>query len=783
MQAKTQATLELDKILISLTSATLTPLGAEIARKLRPSSCHGTVRAWQAQTTEARDLLAAGDEIPLRGIKDIRSALKRCRIGAALSPDELLSIKDTLRAAGQLQRFFKGKEARAPYMAKLAGGIGDFRRIIAELSRCLTEDGDIVDGASPALSRIRAGQRSCQDRIRNHLESYLRSSHWSRMLQDAIVTMRGGRFVLPVKQENKGDFPGIVHDQSASGATLFIEPASVVALNNQLRELERQEAEEIERILHELTGLVYDQVDEIEQTLAILAELDFITAKGRLSLDMKGTEPQLVSEWRLLIQRARHPLLKGHVVPIDVHLGREFTTLVITGPNTGGKTVTLKTIGLFSLMCQCGLHVPAAHCELPVFNNVFADIGDEQSIEQSLSTFSSHLLNIVGILKEAGEGSLVLLDEIGAGTDPAEGAALAMALLEEFHRRGCLTVATTHYSELKTFAYVRPGMQNASVQFDVRTLRPTFELTIGVPGQSNAFPIARRLRLPEEIIDRAQSFLADDAVKVEDLIRSLTADSRQAAADRQEAERLRREARELRDKYRDKLDALLAEKNELLADARRQALAVIRESKMKADAILGQLRAATSEAEAAALRGEIEREAELIQDLLAEEGPTYEEDDLSEPVDVAVGDRVFVQSVRQEGIVLGPPEEGSVLVQVGSMKLHAKLGDLRAIPASERKGGAAAYGSLVRGKSTTIPPEIHLRGMRAEEALDLADKYLDDALLAGLSQVRIVHGKGAGILREVIHKLLKEHPHVEDFRLGYPNEGGAGVTVATLRRS
>jgi DNA mismatch repair protein MutS2 len=782
VQAKTQVTLELDKILSSLTTATLTPLGAEIARELEPSTCQDTVRSWQAQTTEARELLNSGEEIPLRGIKDIRPALKRCRIGAALSPDELLQIKDTLRAAGQLQRFFNGKEARAPYMAKLAGGIGDFRQLIAEVSRCLTEDGDIFDEASPALSRIRASQRSCQDRIRSHLEGYLRSSHWTRMLQDAIITMRGGRFVLPVKLENKGDFPGIVHDQSASGATLFIEPASVVALNNQLRELERLEAEEIERILHELTGLVYGQVDEIEETLAILAELDFITAKGRLSLDMEATEPQLVSEWRLLIQRGRHPLLKGSVVPIDVHLGRDFTTLVITGPNTGGKTVTLKTIGLFSLMFQCGLHVPAAHCELPVFNHVFADIGDEQSIEQSLSTFSSHLLNIVGILREAGEGSLVLLDEIGAGTDPTEGAALAMALLEEFHQRGCLTVATTHYSELKTFAYVRPGMQNASVQFDIRTLQPTFELTIGVPGQSNAFPIARRLRLPEEIITRAQSFLADDAVQVEDLIRSLTEDSRQAAEDRQEAARLRREARELRDEYRDKLEALAAEKNELLADARRQALAVIRESKMKADAILGQLRSTRSEAEAIALRKEIEGEAELIQDLLADERPTYEDDELSEPVDVAVGDKVFVRSIRQEGTVLGPPEEGSVLVQVGSMKLHAKLGDLRVLPAAERKRGAAAYGSLVRGKSSTISPEIHLRGMRAEEALAQADKYLDDALLAGLSQVRIVHGKGAGILRELIHKLLKEHPYVEDFRLGHPNEGGTGVTVVTLGR-
>lgn len=782
MQAKTLTALELDKILISLTSATLTPLGAEIARDLKPSTRPDTVRSWQAQTTEARDLLAAGEEIPLRGIKDIRPALKRSRIGALLSPDELLQIKDTLRAAGQLHRFFKGKGAKAPYMAELAGAIGDFRKLIAEVSRCLTEDGDIFDGASPALSRIRANQRSCQDRIRDHLEGLLRSSRWSRMLQDSIITMRSGRFVLPVKQESKGNFPGIVHDQSASGATLFIEPASVVALNNRLRELERLEAEEIDRILQELTALVYDQTNEIEATLVILAELDFITAKGRLSLDMRATEPQLVPEWRLLIQRGRHPLLKGPVVPIDVQMGRAFTTLVITGPNTGGKTVTLKTIGLFSLMFQCGLHVPAAHCELPVFNNVFADIGDEQSIEQSLSTFSSHLLNIVDILKEAGEGSLVLLDEIGAGTDPTEGAALAMALLEEFHRRDCLTVATTHYSELKTFAYVRPGMQNASVQFDVRTLRPTFELTIGVPGQSNAFPIARRLHLPEGIIARAQGFLADETVKVEDLIRHLTEDSRQAAEDRKEAARLHREARELRDKYRDKLDALLDEKNELLGDARRQALAILRESKMKADDILGELRSTKQEAEAITLRKEIEVEAERVQDLLADEMPTYEEDELPEPAAVAVGDKVFVHSIRQEGTVLGPPEEGSVLVQVGSMKLHARLGDLRVLPAPKTKQGTVSYGRLVRGKSTSIPAEMHFRGMRVEEALPLADKYLDDAMLAGLSQVRIVHGKGSGILREVIHELLKEHPHVEDFRLGHPKEGGAGVTVVTLRK-
>jgi DNA mismatch repair protein MutS2 len=789
LHGKTIKTLELDKIIGRLVNCTSSPLGRNLAENLLPSTDEQVIARGQALTAEGVELLTLGQEIPLGGIKDIGQLVRRAGLGAQLAGEELLAVKETLEAGGRLARYFRDKEGRAPLLTELARDLPDFRGLIDRLAQCLTDEGELRDEASPTLAQIRANQRNCQNRIREQLDGIMRSQQWRKLLQEPIVTVRHGRYVVPVKQEYRHAVRGIIHDQSASGATLFIEPTVIVNLNNRLRELEQAEDREIDKILWELSTAIAARVDEIQVGLEILAQLDFHLAKGRLALEMDALPPVLKKSGEIRIIKGRHPLLGSEVVPIDIYLGGSFRTLVVTGPNTGGKTVTLKTIGLFALMAQCGLHIPAGPgSELVVFQRIFADIGDEQSIEQNLSTFSSHLTNIVQILRQARKGDLVLLDEIGAGTDPTEGAALAMALLEEFHQRGCLTVATTHYSELKAFAYSQEGMENASVQFDVSTLQPTFELAIGVPGRSNAFPIAKRLRVPAKVIRRAQEFLTTDEIKVEDLIRQLETDGKKAAQARIEAERLKREAQTLKEAYEEKLAHLMTDRNEILAKARGEAEELLKQARLDLDQLVGELRrqsrAEALEEAAREARQQLATQREAIKEKL---GTVQREKTERQPLKgLQVGDPVQIISLGQQGVVLAPPQGDSVLVQVGGIKLHARLTDLRRTGGqqpSKEKSKTSSYGRLMRGKALSISPEIHLRGLPVDEALGLADKYLDDAFLANLGQVRIIHGKGTGTLRGAIHELLDGHPHVRSYRMAYPEEGGMGVTVVSLHGS
>ncbi|MGI6083471.1 MAG: endonuclease MutS2, partial [Limnochordia bacterium] len=604
-----------------------------------------------------------------------------------------------------------------------------------------------------------------------------------RILQDNLITLRNGRYVLPVRQEYRSSLPGIVHDQSGSGATLFIEPIAVVELNNEIRQVEAEELEEIERILKELTDAVGLESAAIRHSVEIAGELDFIFAKGRLSLEWNCTEPQMAEDGWVSILSGRHPLLTGRVVPIDVWLGREYLALIITGPNTGGKTVTLKTVGLFTLMGQAGLHVPAqSGTELAVFDGIYADIGDEQSIEQNLSTFSSHMSNIVRILERATSDSLVLLDELGAGTDPTEGAALAMSILEHLIDLGCRTVATTHYSELKSFAFTEPAAENASVEFDVETLQPTFRLAIGVAGSSNAFAIARRLGLGEGIVERAKARLTQEEITVEELIRSVEENRRQAVRDREEAARLRIEMQKLRDRYDEAFTKLQKRRHEILDQARREAAQMVAGTRKELEQLIGELRrnkqvdlerAAQMAREQVLERQLSLREAEPLQPEIA---PPEERTD-SEPLHK--GDTVRIRSLGQEAVVLAEPDhEGRVLVQAGMMRLSlmkSEVEKLAAAPRKETRGSSMA--ALARSKSAAIATELDLRGKTVDEALEEVDKYLDDCMLSGIPRASIIHGKGTGALRQAIREHLQGLPQIKAYREGEPGEGGSGVTI------
>jgi DNA mismatch repair protein MutS2 len=669
---------------------------------------------------------------------------------------------------------------------------------VREITRCLDDQGNVVDHASPVLARVRADIRATGGRIRDKLDSLIRSPEASRYLQDPVVTLRGGRFVVPVKQEHKAAMPGIVHDQSASGLTLFVEPMAVVELNNVLASLQAKEREEIERILRELSGMVRVAHSEIEKTVEALGALDFAFAKGRLSLDMDAVEPGLNASAYLEIRRGRHPLLTGHVVPIDVELGGRFHTLVVTGPNTGGKTVSLKTIGLFALMALAGLHLPAAQgTTFAVFRQVFADIGDEQSIEQSLSTFSSHMKHIVQILEKAGPESLVLLDELGAGTDPAEGASLGIAILEHLHSRGARTVATTHYSELKAFAYEREGVENASCEFDVATLRPTYRLVVGVPGGSCAFEVASRLGLPREVVELARERLGEDRARVEHMIahmeqsrKQLEEDSERARGARQMMERLARE----RDEEVRRMREL---RSEILRKARDEAAGVVARARQDVARIIEELR------EVALDRGSVDDAARRAREALKRVTEEIVAADPKEPETVAghlspltrpprpgeisVGTSVYVPKLGGSGRVLSVPRDGEdVEVQVGAMRLFVCLRDLVVVEdgssgAKERPAGGVFIAPVTREKAATISSELDLRGLTVEEAIAEVDKYLDDACLAGLVKARIIHGKGTGALRQAVRDFVRTHPHVRGFEPGGPADGGDGVTVVAIR--
>lgn len=800
LDERTLRVLEFDKILQRVEERCTCSLGRELALSLRPTSEFPVILEWQQETGEAVRLLESVGEAPFGGLHDVRSAVERAIVGGILLPEQLLDLGDTLRGTRLLRSYLLQKDSHSTdsrstsgegaesLLADRALGMNVFPDLEHEIGRCIGDDAEVLDSASPVLAKIRQQLRTLQGRVRERLEEVLRNATVHKIVQESLITLRNGRYVIPVKQECRASLPGIVHDQSGSGATLFVEPMVVVELNNQIRQGEAEEQEETERILQELSRLVGDRGLEIIHTVGVAAEIDFIFAKARLSLDWRCVEPQLNTEGWVNIRAGRHPLLKGTVVPVDIWLGQEFTALVITGPNTGGKTVTLKTVGLLTAMAQAGLHVPAKDgTELCIFDNIFADIGDEQSIEQDLSTFSSHMSNIVRILRHATPDSLVLLDELGAGTDPTEGAALAMSILEYLIDLRCRTVATTHYSELKSFAYTESHTQNASVEFDVETLRPTYRLSIGVAGSSNAFAIARRLGLAEGIINRAAARLTKDEIKVEELIRAVEENRRDAVRDREEAARVRAEMELLRERYQEAFNKLQSRREVLLSEARREAEQLLTESRREVEQLIGELRRHQQdhleEAAQEARRRIIERQDQLTELIPVAAEPEIPLSSVSSERDhkpLRKGDTVRIVSLDQVAEVLADGDgKDDVLLQAGPMRLTRPSSDLERI--SPRRAPtmtkSSPYVFLSHSKSAQIGTELDLRGLTVDEAIGRLVKYIDDCMLAGLPWARVIHGKGTGALRRAVREYLVGLPQVSNFRYGEVGEGGDGVTV------
>ncbi len=798
--------LEYRKILERLARQTSFSAGRALALALYPSSDLVEVRRRLAATSEAARLLRGSSPIGIGGARDIRPLVERAEREGILEGHQLLEVLDTLRAAAQLQRALERLDESFPMLRELIPGLYPLAPLQKTIERCIGSEGEVVDGASPRLAAIRSEIRVLQARLNERMQSLLK--RYRTALQEPIITQRQGRYVLAVKAGNKRTVPGLVHDHSASGATLYIEPLEAVELGNELRELELAEDEEVRRILRELSEQVAASAAMINETVATLARMDLILARGRLSLEMRGEEPALVvrrdgryavfaptntgeREWPaevtlprgeppLRLQQARHPLLDpATVVPIDVHLGEAFRILVITGPNTGGKTVALKTVGLLTLMAQAGLHIPAAvGSRLPVMHEVFADIGDEQSIEQSLSTFSSHMTRIIQVLGEAGASSLVLLDEMGAGTDPVEGSALARALIEALLERGCLALVTTHHSELKAYAYATTGVENACVEFDVETLSPTYVLTIGLPGRSNALAIAGRLGLDPQILSRARDWLRDEDVEVESLLEQIQQEQIEIRQAREQAEAAREHARNLERRLEREIRDLEGQRHDILARTRSEANAALEEVRSRVEALQRDLSTVSLTREWLAQARERMAEAEEV---VPEVPPPPPQEDIvfvDEGEPLAIGDAVWVESLGAVGEVLELADsEGEVEVQVGSFKTRRPLSDLRKASRREERGVQVVQAPA---PPKAPPLDLDLRGWRAAEVEDMLERYLNDAYLAAMPFLRIIHGKGTGVLRQVVRDVLAGHPLVASFEGAPDRDGGEGVTVVHL---
>ncbi|MFM9277040.1 endonuclease MutS2 [Paenibacillus jiagnxiensis] len=787
MDAKILQTLEYGKILSSLSNYTQTPMGKHAAMQLRPGSDAVHIQALLKGTDEAFAVDRLKGTPSFTGVVDISPAVKRARIGGTLNPHELLGIRTTIQAGRRVKVYIEGvhEEHAVESLLFISEQLSDQKPLENAVKACIDDNAEVLDTASAELAQIRRELRSGEVRIREKLDSMIRSSTVSKMLQDQIITIRGDRFVIPVKAEYRSYFGGIVHDQSGSGATLFIEPESIVTMNNKLRETRMKEEREIEVILQKLTAQVGEQAEMLLYDLDLLGSLDFIFAKARLAREMKATLPVINDQGYIRLKKGRHPLIPlDKVVPIDVELGGSYSSIIVTGPNTGGKTVTLKTIGLLSLMAMSGLFVPAEdESELSVFDAIYADIGDEQSIEQNLSTFSSHMTNIISILRQMTAKSLVLLDEVGAGTDPAEGSALAVAILEHIHAIGCCMVATTHYSELKAYAYERDGIINASMEFDVATLSPTYRLLVGVPGRSNAFAIAERLGLPKQILDYARGEVTEEDQRVEHMIASLEENRLTAEQERSEAERMRRETEELRTRYQEELDKLERQRERMLEKADEEAREVLLKARSESERIIADLRklaqeegAAVKEHRLIAARKELE-EAEPKQRKKSSAPRQSAKTRAIEP-----GDEVQVHSLRQKGHVVELSGSKEAIVQLGIMKMKVSLDDLELLDAPKTaQPKQRAVAGVNRTRDDQVRSELDLRGANVEEALIEVDRFMDEAFMANLGQVYIIHGKGTGVLRSGIQDYLRRHKHVKSYRLGNYGEGGAGVTVAELK--
>ena len=793
MNTKSLKTLEYDKIISQLEEYASSPLGKQLCHDLLPSVDINEIRSSQAETTDAQTRVRQKGSLSFSGLKDVRDSLKRLEIGSALSITELLSVSSMLTIAARAKAYGRHEESELPddSLEEMFRILEPLTPLNTEIKRCILSEEEISDDASPGLRHVRRSMKVINDRIHTQLNALLNSNR--SYLQDAVITMRDGRYCLPVKAEHKGQVSGMVHDQSATGSTLFIEPMAIIQLNNQLRELEAQEKKEIEAVLADLSNQTAPYAQEIRADQDLLAKLDFIFAKAALSRHYRGSEPIFNTDGYLNIKDGRHPLLDpAKVVPINIHLGKDFDLLVVTGPNTGGKTVSLKTVGLFTLMGQAGLHIPAFDgSQLAVFEEVFADIGDEQSIEQSLSTFSAHMTNIVSILDQADSRSLCLFDELGAGTDPTEGAALAIAVLSFLHNMKCRTMATTHYSELKVYALTTAGVENACCEFSVENLQPTYRLLIGIPGKSNAFAISKKLGLPDFIIEEAKNHLESNDETFEDLLAHLE-ESRLTIEKEQEEIRLyKEEAAKLKARLAQKEERLDQQKDKLLRKANEEAQRILSEAKETADQAIKNInRLGTSsgsakelEAERAKLREKMNQADQKL--AVKTKGPKKTVSAKS----LRIGDSVRVLSLNLNGTVSTlPNSKGDLYVQMGILRSQVNVKDLELIPDSmDTVSGAptakqkTGSGKIKMSKSFAVSPEINLIGMTTDEAVPMLDKYLDDAYLAHMPQVRVVHGRGTGALRAAVHKKLKKLKYVKEFRLGEFGEGDTGVTIVIFK--
>ncbi|WP_391573406.1 endonuclease MutS2 [Cohnella sp.] len=785
MNEKALHTLEYDKIIRRLTGLAATSLGREEAEKLTPSRELEIVKRRLAATDEASRAVSLKGAPPFGGITDIRSSLQRAKLQGMLQPPELMEVAQFIMGSRRLNRFIAsaGEETELPLLSDLCEPLTDFKALEDEIRRCIDEQGDVLDSASPELASMRRDIRVNEGRAREKLESLIRSSSVQKMLQETLITMRNDRYVIPVKQEYRAHFGGIVHDQSGSGATLFIEPEAVVQMNNKLRELKIKEQNEVERILRKLTAEVGERADLLAGDAEILGIIDFVFAKASLAHALSATLPVMNDEGKIVLYKGRHPLLDiKTAVPIDIELGESYTSIIVTGPNTGGKTVSLKTIGLLSLMAMSGLFVPAEDgSRLCVFDGIYADIGDEQSIEQSLSTFSSHMTNLISMLGQVTSRSLVLLDELGAGTDPAEGSALAIAILEHLQKLGCRLIATTHYSELKAYAYNREGITNASMEFDVATLRPTYRLLVGVPGRSNAFAIAERLGLPKSIIDHARGEVSEDELKVDSMIASLEQDRLQAETERRTAEMLRLETEKLRKEIQEERFKLQEQKAKLLEAAREEARQQVAKARREAEEIIADLRRLALEEGASVKEHKLIEAKKRLEEAVPDPVSRPTRQGGAKPAKIVAGDEVKVHSLNgQKGHVVELVGSGEAVVQLGILKMKVSLSDLEPMRSASSAKTPAQATTVKRSRDENIRTELDLRGMALDEALMEVDRFLDEAFLGNLGQVYIIHGKGTGALRSGIQDFLRRHKHVKSYRLGQFGEGGAGVSVAEL---
>lgn len=793
MNTKVLQTLEYNKIIDQLVSFASSPSGKEFCQDLKPRTDRDWIEMSQRETSDALTHILTKGELSFYGIQDIRPSLKRLEIGSSLGSHELLDIALLLSAAASVKNYFRqalrDDDSTGDSLDERYQLIEPLSPLMQEIRRCIPEHDVIADDASTGLAQVRRQLKLTNNRIHEQLNSILSSSARS-MLQDSIITMRNGRYCLPVKAEYRSSFRGMLHDQSATGSTLFIEPAAVVKLNNDIRQLELQEQEEIDKILADLSNLAAEQSFFLAQDYRVLCELDFIFARAMLSKKMRGTRPLFPAEGYIEIKKGRHPLIDPKkVVPIDIHIGKDFSLLVVTGPNTGGKTVSLKTVGLFCLMGQAGLHIPAFDNScLKIFDEIYADIGDEQSIEQSLSTFSSHMVNTVSILEKADANSLVLFDELGAGTDPTEGAALATAILANLHKRCCLVMATTHYSELKLYALQTPDVQNACCEFDVSTLQPTYRLLIGIPGKSNAFAISGKLGLSPEIIEDAKDRVSSDAQNFEDVLSDLEASRIKLEQEHKTISENRKEISQLKKELREKTEKLEQSREKILQNANQEASRILAEAKTVAD---DTIRKYTKWAKSDRHIQEMEKErAELRNRMNKHQNqsgskPQKRKKKSIKASDLMIGSNVHILTLNADGTVSTlPNEKGDLFVQAGLLRTQVNIKDLELLPEEKPKQTEKRHsgsGKIRIDKAASVHQEVNLIGMTVDEAMPVLNKYLDDAYLAHMTQVTVIHGRGTGVLRKAVHQQLARLKYVKSYRLGEFGEGDMGVTIVTFK--